>query len=146
MAKTWCKLYLKWPIKHGKNYWQVTTVETVTGDVIAMTCSWLKPDKPVLYVVSRDSRKKWRVTVVDAITSTRQGLTLIRDVVKTQDVEIMLTANNKYLVFKVSDLYLLTLLSLCAPPQLTGITRSLEGVLSTWLRSDVTELAVNLHW
>ena len=81
---------------------QVTTVETVTGNVEAITCSWLKPEKPVLYAVSRDSRKKWRVTVVDAIANTRQGLTLIRDAVKTQELEIMLTANNKYLVMKVS--------------------------------------------
>ena len=82
---------------------QVSIVETVVGEILGMTSSMVS-DKLMLYALSRDSRKKWRVTAIDAASTIRKKLILVDDVmqVENNDLEMTLTADKKYLVLKVS--------------------------------------------
>ena len=81
---------------------QVSPAETVVGESLAMTSTVIS-DQLVLYVLSRDSRKKWRITVVDAVTKTRKKLILIEEIIQVEnnDIEMMVTADKKYIVLKV---------------------------------------------
>ena len=81
---------------------QVSPAETVVGESLAMTSTVIS-DQLVLYVLSRDSRKKWRITVVDAVTKTRKKLILFEEIIQVEnnDIEMMVTADKKYIVLKV---------------------------------------------
>ena len=81
---------------------QVSPAETVVGESLAMTSTVIS-DQLVLYVLSRDSKKKWRITVVDAVTKTRKKLILIEEIIQVEnnDIEMMVTADKKYIVLKV---------------------------------------------
>ena len=61
-------------------------------------------DHLLLYVLSRDSRKKWRITVVEAVTKTRKKLILIEEIIQVEnnDIEMMVATDKKYIVLKVS--------------------------------------------
>ena len=74
----------------------------MVGESLAMTSTVIS-DQLVLYVLSRDSRKKWRITVVDAVTKTRKKLILIEEIIQVEDndIEMMVTADKKYIVLKV---------------------------------------------
>ena len=85
---------------------QVSVVETVIGEVLAMASS-PSPSGFLIYVLSRDSRKKWRITVLKGATKLRWKLLLVDEVlqVENNDIELAVTMDKRYLVLKVSFIF-----------------------------------------
>ena len=92
---------------------QVSVVETVIGEVLAMTSSPSR-DGLLIYVLSRDSRKKWRITVVKGATKLRWKLILVDGIIQVEnnDIEMAITMDKRYVVLKVN--FILKLILICS--------------------------------